>query len=586
MKIILNTMPIRPVPTDYPPFASLSLIQELRKAGYDPYFYDIDSLRPSFDEVVRFYRDQKPDLIAISAVVSTAYGYTKRLCRALKEHLPDTPIVLGGNLAASAELLHRFCRVDVCAVGEGEKVIVNLARYIQSSGGTLSPEALARIPGISFLDAKGAMVFTGYESPLTAEEFSDPDYSILERYSKIEQFIGEPLEMPDFSRDPRSYEPRRRGQKMGTVVTAKGCVSRCTFCHRWEKGYRPFSAASVARRIRYLKDRYNVGFFKFSDENFGSNRGNLEELIRELKPLDILFQVGGVRCRSVNPDLLRRLKDAGCVALYYGMETGSPRILEVMEKNTTIQDNLNAAIWSQEEGLYTIYQLVLAMPGENSETIDETIDFVKKVTEDLPERPHRYLSINYIQALPGTPVYEYARRLGQIGPTLKDEDGYLMSVSDLDASDDAKFLNFTDDDGFTVQSWRHRILYESSRHWLKKHGWTDPDYRLPDGSRPKSYDYYTKGGYFNLKAVLSHPIFFRYLYWLRKPYYFAYVITKDALRLPPKRFLAYVMENVIARLRRKPRTTDYRSLRRIVKDITPEPVDLTEHSMAPLRLGR
>jgi len=108
MRIILSTIPIRPVPTDYPPFGSMALIQELRAAGYDPYFYDIDGLRPTFDEVIRYYREQKPDLIAISAVVSTAYGYTKKLCHTLKEHLPDTPILLGGNLAASAELLHRF----------------------------------------------------------------------------------------------------------------------------------------------------------------------------------------------------------------------------------------------------------------------------------------------------------------------------------------------------------------------------------------------------------------------------------------------------------------------------------------------
>jgi anaerobic magnesium-protoporphyrin IX monomethyl ester cyclase len=123
MRIVLSTTPIRPVPTDYPPFGSMSLIQALRKSGYDPFFYDIDGLRPSFDEVVRFYQDRRPDLIAISAVVSTAYAYTKQLCLALKKRLPDTPIVVGGNLAASAELLHRFCGVDVCAVGEGEKVI-------------------------------------------------------------------------------------------------------------------------------------------------------------------------------------------------------------------------------------------------------------------------------------------------------------------------------------------------------------------------------------------------------------------------------------------------------------------------------
>ena len=67
MKIIFSTTPIRPVPTDYPPFGSLALLQSLKLAGYDPFFYDIDCLRPSFEEVIHFYKEQKPDLICISA---------------------------------------------------------------------------------------------------------------------------------------------------------------------------------------------------------------------------------------------------------------------------------------------------------------------------------------------------------------------------------------------------------------------------------------------------------------------------------------------------------------------------------------
>jgi anaerobic magnesium-protoporphyrin IX monomethyl ester cyclase len=94
MKIILCTTPIRPVPTDYPPFGSLALIQALRKNGFDHYFYDIDGLRPSFDEVTHFFQEQKPDVIAISAVVSTAYAYTKKLTLTLKKILPETHVII------------------------------------------------------------------------------------------------------------------------------------------------------------------------------------------------------------------------------------------------------------------------------------------------------------------------------------------------------------------------------------------------------------------------------------------------------------------------------------------------------------
>ena len=113
MKIIICTTPIRPEPTSYPPFGSIALITALRSAGYDPYFYDIDGLRPTFDEAVKFIIDEHPDVLAISAVVSTAYAYTKALSLAVREAIPNIKIVVGGNLAASAEILLRFCKIDV-----------------------------------------------------------------------------------------------------------------------------------------------------------------------------------------------------------------------------------------------------------------------------------------------------------------------------------------------------------------------------------------------------------------------------------------------------------------------------------------
>jgi radical SAM superfamily enzyme YgiQ (UPF0313 family) len=587
MKIVLCTTPIRPVPTDYPPFGSLALIQALRSAGYDPYFYDIDGLRPSFEQVVRFFADYKPDLIAVSAVVSTAYAYVKNLSAALKEVLPGVPIVVGGNLAASAELLHKFCRVDVCAAGEGEKIIVNLARHYDARKGQ-PPDlaALRRINGITFLDEKGEMVFTNYEMPLSTEEFQDPDFEILEKYSKIGNFVCDPFLRPEFARDPRSYEPKRRGLKMSTVVSAKGCVARCTFCHRWDKGYRHLSTHVLIRRIQYLKDRYNVGFIAFGDENFGSDREKLDEFIEAVKPLDILYMVAGVRCRSVDLDLLKRMRDSGCVALYYGMETGSPRILQVMEKNATLDINMNAARWTSEAGLYTIFQLVLAMPGETNETIGETVDFINKVTVDRPEPPHKILSINYIQALPGTAAYEYARQKGYLGEGLAGEDRYLTMVSDIDAADDSKFINFTESPMLTVKSWRHRILFEAEANWYRARGWAKADTKLPSGEAPKERDYYTEGGYFNLKKMVHSPFMFRYLWPLRKFYYLGYAVTKDFVRLPQKMFWGFVLEYVKCLFVKKPALTDYRSLRRVMKELTPVPSNLTEESMLPLRSGR
>ena len=593
MNIVLCTIPIRPEPTTYPPFGSLALIQSLRDAGYDPYFYDIDALRPKFEDAVEFFRQQSPDVVGISAVVSTAYAYTKELARAIHEVSPRTKIVVGGNLAASAEILLRFCEIDACVVGEGEKVIVNLTKYWEQHPETDNNFELEQVRGITYLNQNDEIMFTGYEVAIAANEFLDPDWKILEQFSQIQHFTFDPLTRFDFAQDPRSRELHRQGKLAATVPTAKGCVARCTFCHRWDKGYRHWPVDRIVANIKRLIDDYNVGFILFGDENFGSDRRKADQLLEELKSLDILFIASGVRCRSVDPDFLHRMKDAGCVALYYGMETGSPRMLEVMEKNATLQHNIDAARWTHEAGLYTNYQMVLAMPGESAETVAETTDFLKKVTEFLPDPPWCRVGINYIQALPGTPVYEYARNAGLIGKSLEAEEEYLLKVSNIDASDEQKFINFTAYDYLTVQSWRPSINFECAVNWYKKRGWkTAATGRHERHMGAEVEEDYTRGGYFNMGHVLiHHPLFFRMMSFplvapLRMMYSAVYVLLKDWRAMPKRQLLEHIKDYFLKKLRKGPKLEGYRSLRKIMNDETPPPASQTEESMQPLRLGR
>lgn len=605
LKIIICTTPIRPVPTDYPPFGSLAVIQSLRKAGFDPYFYDIDGLRPSFEEVEKFFADQQPDVVGISAVVSTAYGYTKKLISAIKRVAPRARIVLGGNLAASAEILHRIAGVDYCVAGEGEIVSVNLMRYLETRLGKTGEDedALLGIKGITFLDKSGEMRFTGFEYALPADEVFRPDYTILEKYSRIENFISDPMQRDDLRRDPRMHEPHRKGKKMGTLISAKGCVARCTFCHRWDKGFRAVPVDQIIEQIRYLKERYNVGFIQFSDENFGSDKRQLAEFVAAIKKEDVLYNVGGVRVRSVTPEILRQLKDSGCVGLYYGIETGSPAILEMMEKKATLQNNKDAVRWTKEAGLYTIYQMILGMPGETEETISETIEFLKEATAILDESPINRMSINYIQALPGTPVYEYARLKGLIGKSLAEEERYLLKISDINADDETKFLNFTQHDYMTVQSWRRRITLETTYHYRVANGLPRPKlrdlvndvvfrkfipslYRAPaDGGAPASADY-TKGGYFNLQRNLNYHIISAYCYPLGGLIIWLWLLRQEFRRLPTGLFLSHLLEWFTAKFRPAPPPINYQSLRKTMLECAPKPLTPTQTAMVPLREGR
>lgn len=610
MKIVICTAPIRVQPTNFPPFGSMAVIQALRAADYDPYFLDIDALRLPFEKVEAFFTEYQPDVLGISAVVSTAYDYTSKLIRMVRRVSPKTRVVVGGNLAASAEILHRLASADYCAIGEGELVVVNLMNYIKGRVERGLPgddyEALREIKGLSYLDPKGDLVFTQFERRMEPWEFRDPDYSILEKYSDINLFINSPFTRPEFLADPRSYQPHRKGKRMATIVTSKGCVARCTFCHRWDKGYRSIAADKLLGHLKYLIERYDIGFVQIGDENFGSDRRQAEDFIEAIKPLDVLYDVAGVRSRTVDLPFLKRLRDSGCCATYYGMETGSPRILQVMEKNLSLEHSIQAAKWTHEAGLFTVYQLVLGMPGENHETIGETIEFMKKATEDLDQPPIKRLSINFIQALPGTPTYEYARQKGLLGKSLAEEEAYLKLVSDTEADDATKFINFTDWDVLTVQSWRRRIILECTAHYRKKKALPPPTLKeiyqhtllrsfsparyaaLQQAEEAKDGLDYKRGGYFNLQRSLFYDIIAAYCYPLRTPLLWSWLLWGEFFRLGPVKFSVRVGEALSRRLFGPDHDAfnDYRSLRKIVDGAAIPPSTPTEAAMAPFRSGR
>lgn len=472
MKTVLITTPIRPAPTRFPPFGSLALINYLRKHGEeDIELYDIDFQRPSFEEAMEHILAAKPDIFAISAVVSTAYAYSKRIANAVKEALPGTLIILGGNMGASAEILLRKTGVDLCVLGEGEKIFLNIVRRAKE---TLNPQDFAEIKGLAFIGADGKFTTTGYKDPLKSDELYDIDWSDLNTNDSINYYIPKlhdinSLVAETFNEDSRLSDPGRKDKNFVLLYTSKGCVAKCTFCHRWDKGIRMIPIDIIMERIDELVTKYNVGFIKIADENFGADRRWVKEFCERIKKYNILW-VGGSRVTGITPAYLDMLRDSGCVMYAFGIESGSERILQVMEKKTTLEKNYQAIELTFKHGMGAVIALVLDMPGESPEMISETIKLCQHSKTLSPDLNPNDLSINYAQALPGTPLYEYGRHHGLIGQSHKGEEEYLLSISDRDAHDEYTTINFTQYPTLIAQSWRPLITVETNYAFVKKFG--------------------------------------------------------------------------------------------------------------------
>lgn len=468
---MLVTTPIRPIPTGFPPIGSLSIINFLRKHDVDIDFYHIDALRPSYEDAVKHVIDAQPDVLGISSVVSTAYAYTKKFVKDIKAALPKTIVIVGGSLSASAEVLLRKAQVDLCALGEGEKVMLNVIKRAET---TRNPSDFKDISGLVLLNEAGELVNTGYEEQLKKDEIYNFSWDDLEQACNISTYIYPAFTDgkidPVFERDERSYELARRGKFAASLPSAKGCVAKCTFCHRWDKGIRYIPPEIVRERVQELVTKYDVGFLHIVDENFGTDRRWLKEFCAVMKSFDVLWRVAGMRVNCIDPKRIEMMKDAGCVAILYGMETGSEKILQVMEKKVKLQDNFNAIEWTVSAKQETVVQLVIGMPGENSSTIRETTQFaIFANTLAEWQRPWD-ISINYAQALPGTPLYEYARRINLVDRSMEGEEAYLMQISDKDASDEDNTLNFTASPYFIHRAWRQYIQLRTAEAYIKKFG--------------------------------------------------------------------------------------------------------------------
>ena len=468
MKVCICTTPIRPEPTEYPPFGSMAIIQSLRKIEINAKFYNIDYFRYSHKEIEAYFEQQQFDVVGVSAVVSTAYTFTKYLSQLIRRVSPKTLIVVGGNLAASAEILLNKCGVDFCVIGDGEFIVRDLMPALKKK--PLNYDRLRSTEGIAFLDEQKKFCFTGFGTRPSAEEIEFPDYNILEEDGSINHYIAKIV-----SHEGRAGEYTASDKRSATVITTKGCVARCTFCHRFERGFRAIQVDRLTEHLQHLISKYNVGYISVGDENFGSDQKVAWELATKFGELGLKWHVAGVRTRSVTRESLQHWKENGCVEVMYGVESGSPKMLEVMEKNLTREENVRALKWTGEVGLRTTVQLVLGMPGENDETIFETIDFLKEITPYIRRwdnaAPSESLSINYAQALPGTPLYECGREHGLIGSTIDDEEQYLIQISNIDAYSQDHFVNLTGLPLLKVLLWRHVMMsYVDEYHYKFQSG--------------------------------------------------------------------------------------------------------------------
>jgi len=368
------------------PISLLYLGASLTQAGHTVFVLD----RRTFQTDKLFYaalKKTEADLIGIT-LYADVYTRVYKLVNEIRRFSPSARIVLGGPEASAnrEEVMQVFNRVDYLLVGEAERTLVRLCNNLFE----LDETELASIEGLSFRK-DGEVHHTPAPAP-TKDIDSIP-------------FPQRDLIKPDIWK--KSYYRPGLGRPTDVILTSRGCPFKCRFCYRLAPGYRVRSAENVLAEIDEICGRGAKGLI-IIDDNFTVNRKRCVAILEDIleKGRELAIKCRG-RVNDVDPELLALMKKAGVRSVTFGIESGSQKVLDAMNKQTTVEQNYKAIRMVRDAGLQCYADLFLGFPGETRDTIKETSDFLMKA------KPTG-INMGWLYPLHGTEVYEQVKQNGTL----------------------------------------------------------------------------------------------------------------------------------------------------------------------------
>lgn len=344
----------------------------LKAHGYDVNILNWHDMSNAPDKIRQILRQEAPDVIGFSILHANRWGGID-IARIAKQILPEVKIVFGGigTTFLWKHLLTHFREVDFAVLGEGEYSFLQLIQCLEKK----DENATNKISGLAF--RKGRKILkTG-----DAEAIHDLDL----------------LPMPALYFDFQH------------LVSSRGCPANCSFCGSprfWNRKVRFHSPEYFVEQLELLCKR-GITFFYVSDDTFTMKKDrviNICKLILE-KNLNITwFAIS--RVNYVDEEMLLWMRKAGCIQISYGVESGSEKIRQVLNKNIQYEDITRAFALTTRYGILARAYFIYGAPGETSETIQQTLDLISEI------KP--LSAIFYIlDIFPGTSLYrDFLERTG------------------------------------------------------------------------------------------------------------------------------------------------------------------------------
>jgi len=352
------------VPAKLPPLGLAYVGAALEKAGFQVQILDNYQLRTTLDFVKQETKRLNPEIVGITCG-SVTYRRCVEMAKVIKEVCPSCKIVVGGwHASYLPDSALENPEIDYAIMGEGERAMVELATLITNGS---NERAIAEIPGI-------ACRFDGRivkNPPKLIDDLDSIHYPARHLL---------PMEIYDRQIGYLSAKP------VDVMNIQRGCPYECNYCETktlWGSKCRAFSPLRVIEELEYMVGKFGSKGIYFIDDNFTINRKRTIEichLIKERK-LDIQWACD-TRVDLLSADLLKEMREAGCRTIFFGIQSGSQRILDKLNTHTTREKIVEAFKLCRKAGINIACSLMLGIPGETIADMQETYKFAEKLGPD------------------------------------------------------------------------------------------------------------------------------------------------------------------------------------------------------------
>lgn len=294
-------------------------------------------------------KETKPDIVGISCPLSIMWPDVVGISRLLRSEYDCKQVIGGFQPSAFPELCMEESCADHVIVGEGENAFKDIVEGTE--------EKIVKRPLIPDLDT----------IPFPARHLID-----MEKYIEMGLAQGS-----------------QKRERYSTLISSRGCPNNCTFCSAkvvWTQKWRARSAENVVAEIEHLKEKYRIDEIHFEDDNISLDKKRMNkicDLIIE-KDLDISWTVpNGIEVRTLDKEIIQKMKKSGCYQLNFGIESGNEYILKnIIKKRTDLDKTKEIIQWTKEAGMWSHSFFILGFPGETKEMIYDSLTYAKDADLD------------------------------------------------------------------------------------------------------------------------------------------------------------------------------------------------------------